>query len=306
MSAHILIIDPDEAFTDMMSQGLRALAGYEVTVASSGTDALVRLDADDSVNLAILDLGVADMPPGALIEALRVRIPDLPVLVIPLERDAARVDLPVQGVFAKPPFLPELPPLIERALGREYAPPREAVETITKTAPDVGAATGDPRADREVPTLHGLEWFSYERQSRQVRSYPELTLSPEARAHLERTLTQLSEALDRVPVLLTQSHQLMARVGGMNEREAKQLARTVNRAWAANGAHPRAGEMIRFDEFLHPDAFDPFTVYSTVVVDHFFLSAAWRGRLALGRVRQQARHAAHEIARLLQEIISAV
>ncbi|MCZ7546421.1 MAG: hypothetical protein M5R40_24135 [Anaerolineae bacterium] len=141
MSAHILIIDPDASFAGMMSQGLRALAGYEVTLAHSGRDALAKLPAAGPVDLAILDLGTDDIAPAALIDALRAHRPGLPVLVIPIAGDAAPTDLPVQGAFAKPPFLPDLPALIDRALGRETAVPEPATPAAA-TVEEILAAPG--------------------------------------------------------------------------------------------------------------------------------------------------------------------
>lgn len=280
MKTHILIVDPDPAFASVISQGLEALAGYQVTVAASGQEALEKLDRFAPVHLAILDLSVGDIPPPALIDALRAHTPALPVLAIPVEGSVAPMALPVQGAFTKPPFLPDLPPLIERALGRE-APARPAARENARHLAEAMA--------------------SLRERYRQAQVYPGLPITRRARLGLKSKLSQLSQTLDSVPVLLTQSGQLIARAGGMNEREARQLARTIDRAWATNGLKAGAPEMIRFEEFLRPDAFDPFTVYSTVVVDRCFLTAAWRGRLPLVLMRQQVRAAAREIARLLRE-----
>src|SRR5690606_24025841 len=131
--------------------------------------------------------------------ALRAHRPGLPVLVIPIAGDATPADLPVQGAFAKPPFLPDLPALIDRALGRETAVPEPAAPAAA-TVEEILAAPGvapveeratapggnpdgasDGKAGGETPTIideilaiRDVQWYAYDRHKRRFLCYPDL------------------------------------------------------------------------------------------------------------------------------------
>lgn len=124
-------------------------------VVDSGHEALRVTTATDYA-MAIVDMGLPDLPAAQVVRTLRQEHPDLRLMVIPLEGDeipAELADVPIQGMLPKPFFLPELPERIRQALSRPLAaqakesparaPTGEAVPDVlplmSRLAQEVGA-----------------------------------------------------------------------------------------------------------------------------------------------------------------------
>jgi CheY-like chemotaxis protein len=81
---HVLVVDDEEAITYIFRRYLQA-AGYRVTTAADGVEALAFFDAhvdSDPVDALITDIRMPRMGGEALIAQLRPRFPDLPVIVV--------------------------------------------------------------------------------------------------------------------------------------------------------------------------------------------------------------------------------
>ena len=75
---HLLLVDDEHSFVEVMSQRL-GKRGFVVTVAVSGQDALNRLEADESIEVIILDV---KMPGMDGIETLRMIKKNRPLVKI--------------------------------------------------------------------------------------------------------------------------------------------------------------------------------------------------------------------------------
>jgi len=77
----ILIVDDEEVLRDVLEVVLRR-EGFEVVMASSGEEALSILDADEYIDLVILDIMLPGISGIDTLRALRISNPSLPVIVI--------------------------------------------------------------------------------------------------------------------------------------------------------------------------------------------------------------------------------
>lgn len=126
----VLIVDPNQAFAQILQENLQESGAYVVSVASSGS-AAVGMTAAGSFHIAIVDTLVSDTDPASLLAALRERDPHLHVAMIPPfgeELPDELTALDIQGVLHKP-FIPgRLVSLVQSFLQRKVltAPPSRA------------------------------------------------------------------------------------------------------------------------------------------------------------------------------------
>lgn len=78
-SARVLVVDDDEVLSRFLQRILSA-EGFEVQIAHSGAAALQAAQQD--VSIVVLDLNLPEMDGIAVLQALRVTMPRLPVLVL--------------------------------------------------------------------------------------------------------------------------------------------------------------------------------------------------------------------------------
>jgi DNA-binding NtrC family response regulator len=77
----ILIVDDEEVLRDVLDAVLRR-EGFEVVMAASGEEALSVLDADDNIDLVILDIMLPGISGIDTLRAVRISNPTLPVIII--------------------------------------------------------------------------------------------------------------------------------------------------------------------------------------------------------------------------------
>lgn len=111
----VLLVE-DEMMIRVLTTDMLEALGFEVIEAGTAAEALDALETAGPVRAALVDLGLPDWPGEALIQELRARRSDLPVVVVS-GRDASALSpdtraLPDLAFLEKPYDLPEL----ERAL----------------------------------------------------------------------------------------------------------------------------------------------------------------------------------------------
>ena len=113
---HILAIDDDSDFLELMQQGL-APRGIEVTTCETVAQAVEAL-ASSAFDLVLTDLGLADEGGLALLERVKQAWPDVPVVVVTGHGDAAGAAraLGAAGVLVKPVDLEQLAVAVAAAL----------------------------------------------------------------------------------------------------------------------------------------------------------------------------------------------
>lgn len=147
---HILVVDPNEPFAILLSEELKR-EGYTVDMCLRGADALM-LARRQHIDLAIVDMALADPDAIELAQALRAADATLRLMLIPLMGETLSpraATLPLQGVLPKPFFLPELPGLVETALN---APMDGSAPAAIADAPPVVKSTSAPAAASSVPS----------------------------------------------------------------------------------------------------------------------------------------------------------
>ncbi|MGC9394377.1 MAG: response regulator [Anaerolineae bacterium] len=138
----ILVVDPNEPFAVLLSEELKR-EGYTVDMCLRGADALM-LARRQHLDLAILDMALADPDAIELAQALRETDATMRLMLIPLMGETLSpqaATVAVQGVLPKPFFLPELPGLIQAAL---EAPMDGAAPATPAKVPPVEKSTSAP------------------------------------------------------------------------------------------------------------------------------------------------------------------
>jgi CheY-like chemotaxis protein len=119
--ATVLVVDDDRDIRNVIQATLE-VAGYDVTVAASGAEALGKLRRR-SFDAILLDIMMPEMDGYAVLEQLR-SMPsraDIPVVVVTAKHDPNGVSREVEfgavDHLAKPFFAQELEAVVERAIG---------------------------------------------------------------------------------------------------------------------------------------------------------------------------------------------
>jgi CheY-like chemotaxis protein len=82
LTSHILLIDDDRRFAELLKKGMVA-KGFSVSIASSVNDALLyHLETSTHIDLVITDYHMPDETGGDLIDMVRAKRGDLPVIVL--------------------------------------------------------------------------------------------------------------------------------------------------------------------------------------------------------------------------------
>ena len=82
----ILVVDDEESIREIVSSMLTA-AGYETAQAGSGATALSRLTSGEQYDLMLSDLMMADLDGLGLLERVKERYPDMPVIMVTAVHD---------------------------------------------------------------------------------------------------------------------------------------------------------------------------------------------------------------------------
>jgi len=278
VSRQVLAVDSNEAFAVLLKEGLESQGDYEVTIALDGEAALQAMEGR-RWDLVIVDLGLPEEDPAALIQTMRQRQPDLHLICIPVDEDQVPPEvaaLDIQGVLTKPFFFPDLPRLVEEALSRPVRP--------VAPAPAEPEVAGEAEAPSPSPPA-----LSSERLAALREHAPQLT------EHLKA----LSRELSADAILLTAGSELVAYAGRFRRDEVEKLARLVMESWEA-GARVAAAlgrEGSRFEQSLHEGA--DYLLYSLAATDDLILSVATRPDRPLGMVRYRTRETAQALRAVL-------
>ncbi|MFQ5509412.1 MAG: HD domain-containing phosphohydrolase [Leptospirillia bacterium] len=123
MKRHILIVDDEELFREICREMLEE-RGYEVSVAENASTALNCM-SNTVVDLLVADITLPGMDGLTMIEQLRGKHPELPVIVITgyltQENMLRSLNLGVRGFLTKPFFYDELFVSVEKALAQSEA-----------------------------------------------------------------------------------------------------------------------------------------------------------------------------------------
>jgi two-component system, NtrC family, response regulator GlrR len=123
MPAHILIVDDEAEVLELLKEIVEGL-GYTVSAANNGAQALAALSAIQP-DAILTDLNMPHLSGGELLDRVKARWPELPVIVAAAAADPADVaDALARGAFAylsKPFDLAQLEQVLAAALRQRKA-----------------------------------------------------------------------------------------------------------------------------------------------------------------------------------------
>ncbi len=131
--SHILVVDDEEHLAVGIKFNLEA-EGFQVTVATSGIEAINAVESADSVDLIVLDLMLPGMSGYEICEQLRESGYEMPILMLSartLSEDRTRgFDVGANQYMVKPFELQELISRIKNLLGQQNRRPPSAAKAL--------------------------------------------------------------------------------------------------------------------------------------------------------------------------------
>lgn len=314
--ANILVVDSDEGFGFMLKEGLQNSGHYTAKWVHSGSDALQAV-VEEAFDLVIIDMGLPDMPPTKLIQAVREAKNGMRIMMIPLIGQ----DLPdkikaleINGILTKPFFVGDLPDLIDQATGQRKSPRPSAPIPIqpkpAAPAPSVPPRTAPPssapapaRVQAPAPASAPVESAIVvdDASSLTFVTVPQKTISylRSNEAEILRLLDDLNREVRAEAILLIAGLELIAQAGMRSRTQCQELTLLVAQssqaaAQAASFLGERAG---RFAQSLHEGS--EYRLYSLSLAEGILLSLALSSNVPLGMIRHQCRQTADQLSKFI-------
>ncbi|MGC9399053.1 MAG: response regulator transcription factor [Anaerolineae bacterium] len=278
--ASILVVDPNEAFATLLVEELRQQS-HDVTSAPTFDEAVTQAE-EQEFELALLDMGLEAPGAVALAKELRVRQPDVRLMLIPLMGEdlpeKTGMEISVQGVLPKPFFLPELPARIEAALEAPVVPSKAAGDVAPSP---VAKAQPLPPVEVEMDVEGALSLEAVRRH----------------RDAVERMMDELAQEVGADVVLLSIGEHLALAVGRLDESGREAMAQAVYHSWAicSTVGQILGREQAHFEQSLSGGN---YVLYALSLDGPAVLAVAIQGTAVLGLVRHRARKTASAIRRL--------
>ncbi len=288
MPISILVADSNMEFGILIRQALEESGQFEVSLTSSAEEA-VNLAQGLDFRLAIIDFALPDIEGEKLVERLRALQPGLAVIGIPVGDDDTSEktrQAGVDGILTKPFYLPNLPDIVEEALGRrlDFHRPTQVAWPRTTPTPDVpdnsaaalpiDKSASFPSEDYPMPFDEPPPWLADVNRAAQYLA--RLTLETSAEA-----------------ALLIRHRELIASAGQLPRGQLQELTAQVADSWAEEG---RSGAVARFVHL--PGTAEDFMLYATGVVAGMVLSLVFGAEVPFGMIRRQAESLAHALSEI--------
>ncbi len=301
---NILVVDSDEGFGIMLSEGLKNSGHYSAICVHSGTDALQAV-VEQNFDLVIIDVAVSDMKPPQLIKGIRDAKSDTKIMLIPLmgqDLSSAYEKFNINGILPKPFFVGDLPDIVDKAMGRTRqtiaAPPPQPDPAPEQTAP---ASSTNPAAAPASQTAAAPA-----AAEAPASAIPVTQVSSETIRFLRANETEILRALGDLnrevraeAILLIAGADLIANSGMLGREECQKLAVLVAQssqaaAQAATFLGERSG---RFTQSLHEGG--SYRLYTLTLTEGILLSLALSTNVPLGMIRHQSRQVAEELSKFI-------
>jgi CheY-like chemotaxis protein len=303
--ANILVVDSDEGFGFMLKEGLQNSGHYNAKWVHSGGEALHAV-VEEAFDLVIIDMGLADMAPARLVQAIREAKNTVRIMMIPLigqDLPDKIKSLQINGILTKPFFVGDLPDLIDQATGQRRnpaqarpapPPPQPAAPPPSRPTPvNAGAAT------KTAPVESGI-------MVEESSALPFIIVPQETVSFLRANETEILRLLDDLnrevraeAILLIAGLELISQAGMRSRAQCQELTLLVAQssqaaAQAASFLGERAG---RFAQSLHEGG--EYRLYSLTLGEGILLSLALSSNVPLGMIRHQCRQTADRLMKFI-------
>jgi len=127
-----------------------------------------------------------------------------------------------------------------------------------------------------------------------------IALTDQQIEQIGRLTIQLSEALDGLPVVVSQQGEIVHSAGAVDHVVAERLVRVADRVWREGGSHI-AREVIRFEEEVIEEIERAnFVVYSIHIAGALTLTVGWQMAISLTQLRAEVSDVKAQLLRVLR------
>jgi len=300
---NILVIDSDEGFGTMLTEGLQYSGQYRAKCVHTGSNALEAV-IEEQFDLVIIDMGLIDMSPITLVQAIREAKSGMRIMMIPLigqDLPSQIKSLNINGVLTKPFFVGDLPDLVNQALGRRV--PVQAAPPVSKGP----AALTPPPPTRAVEQKKAIVEEKPAAEAEADSSMLAITIVPQEtirflranESEILRYLDDLNIEVRAEAILLIAGTELIAQAGMLDRAHCQELTMLVAQssqaaAQAARFLGEKAG---RFVQSLHEG--EEYRLYTLSLGEGILLSLALSSNVPLGMIRHQSRQVAEQLSRFI-------
>jgi CheY-like chemotaxis protein len=308
---HILVVDPDEAFGQMMKMMLEMNGDYAASFVTDGKSAL-KFSPQDPPELVIIDLNIKDLAVSALVYEVRRRMPRAHIMLIPIgtELPADMRSLPIDGILTKPVFIGDLGEIIAKVLGTAIKPLVELPPSIfPEEQPTTPAAKEEPLAPPPAveakpsapePPAPPPPVEPPPSPAPRARATPPPSRIPDRPQTIEQVLNNLSSELRAEAVFVLRKGDLIAQFSNIQTHRTDTFIGLIARwlkiadelADFVNEAYGHFNQLHFEGERYHLYAFD--------LSDGIVLGVMTRSSISPGTIRLNARDAGAHLTRLLK------
>lgn len=266
MAISVLVVDASEQFGTLIQQTLENTGYYQVTLVSSGIEAIEHGQKGD-IRLAIVDFDLPDISGPDVIRQLQAAIDNLAVIAIPLSTgadDQAMDDLEVAGLLTKPFYLPDLPKIVAQAL-----------DLLSDAPVSLGPSRPGPINDGLVRSITAPpSWLEDADQAKQY-------------------LNQLLGGIPAIGAILTRENRMWADAGSLDDSQVQALTSLITDYCASKGTR---GAIARFIKL--PESDDDIVLYTTTIARDIILTIISKADTHFGTIRLQAENLSSTLSKI--------
>lgn len=272
MAIPVLVMVSVRSLGELIQQALQETGLYSVALVNNDKQALERVNAE-KFPVAVLDFDLHPNPPE-LLAALRSAIPELRIVVIGFDADAAGPkadELPVDVCLNDPFYLPDLFDALDDITGDLQT--SSYITVVSEHTPFPSSVAHKKTAD---PLPEAPLWLQDVTRAAQ---------------HLARLFLESTAQA----ALITRGEQLWAYAGQLPQPAAEELARSIGHYWGRDGGSDMA-RFIRLDATA-----GEYMIYATGLGGEFVLALAYETEIPFSEIRSRAGDLARRLALPPQE-----
>lgn len=266
MTIQVLVVDASEQFGTLIQQALENTGHYQVTLVSSGIEAIEHGQKGD-FRLAIVDFDLPDISGPDVIRQLQVAIDDLAVIAIPMNtgtEDQDWNDLEIAGLLSKPFYLPDLSKIVVQALD---LPPDSSISLAPSRPGPI--KNGPARPIGPLP--------------------PWLADVDKANEYLNHLFIRIHA----VAAILTRDKRIWAYAGKLEKEQVETLSKRIIGYCTSKGTRGVIARFIRL-----PGSVDDVVLYTTTIAEDIILTIVSKIETHFNTIRRQAEGLSNSLSKI--------